>query len=73
MDGETLMLALNGLAATELDGLDCKLLYSNTIEKTVVAKLEEGQVMCKGFEGGCEGFVLKGKVLCEVLKGKFWD
>lgn len=55
-------LALNGLAATELDGLDCKLLYSNTIEKTVVAKLEEGQVMCKVFEGGCEGFVLKGKV-----------
>ena len=55
-------LAVDSLEAAEVDGVDCKLLYSNMIEKTVVTKLEEGQVIGKTFEGGCEGFVLAGNV-----------
>ena len=55
-------LALDCLEATEVDGVVCKLLYSDTIEKTVVTELEQGQVICKIVAGGCEGFVLTGNV-----------
>jgi hypothetical protein len=50
------------LDATIVDDVRYKLLYSNTIEKTFVTKLEEGQVICKVFDGGCEGFVLTGSI-----------
>ena len=50
------------LDATIVDDARYKLLYSDTIEKTVVTKLEEGQVSCKVCEGGCEGFILTGSI-----------
>jgi len=50
------------LDATIVDDVRYKLLYSNTNEKTVVTKLEEGQVSCKVFEAGCEGFILTGSI-----------
>jgi hypothetical protein len=53
-------LALDSLELKEVEGIDCKLLYSSTIENTVVTKLERGQVMSRKFEGGCEGFLLEG-------------
>jgi hypothetical protein len=55
-------LALDSLEITEVEGIDCKLLYSNTIENTVVVKLQSGQVISRKFEGGCEGFVLEGNM-----------
>ena len=59
---KTIRLSLDSLEATESEGIDCRLLHSNTHEKTVVTKLEAGQAMGRTFEGGCEGFVLAGNV-----------
>lgn len=55
-------LALDCLQSTQFEGVACKLLHSDAIEKTVVMKLERGQVIKNKFKGGCEGFVLDGNV-----------
>jgi hypothetical protein len=55
-------LALDSLDTTEIEGIDCKLLYSDRIEKTVITKLERGQAITTKIVGGCEGFVLKGSL-----------
>jgi len=55
-------LALDSLETTMIEGIDCKLLYRDAVEITVVAKLESSQAISKPVDGGCEGFVLEGNV-----------
>lgn len=59
---QTVRLALDSVKTAEIDGVNVKLLHSNPIEKTMVAKLHDGQVITRKCEGGCEGFVLTGNV-----------
>ena len=61
-DLQPVRLALDSLKTAEIDGVNAKMLHSNVIEKTIVAQLDEGQVITRKCEGGCEGFVLAGKV-----------
>tara|TARA_B110000305_G_scaffold238036_1_gene302604 strand:+ start:4407 stop:5060 length:654 start_codon:yes stop_codon:yes gene_type:complete len=61
-DLQPVRLALDSLKTAEIDGVNAKMLHSNAIEKTIVAQLDEGQVITRKCEGGCEGFVLAGNV-----------
>ena len=54
--------SLETMQVMEVVGIDCKLLYRDTVETTVFAKLESSQTISNTFEGGCEGFVLEGNV-----------